>query len=66
MSNDLQKHALNPTPGAMTIGNIDDLRAMCTYVIYQAIYFHDWVHWNSWDDFHQSVYFRAGNENRNE
>jgi len=58
MSKDLSNHKLNPDPNSMTITNLADLEAMCTYCIYQAIFYHDWVHWNSWDDFQQSVYFR--------
>jgi hypothetical protein len=62
MSGDLQGHALNPDAGSMTIKDLNDLAAMCSYCIYQAIFYHDWVHWNSWDDFHQSVYFRKDAE----
>ncbi len=61
MSDDLQSHALNPTPDSMSITNINDLKLMCTYVVYQAVFYHDWVHWNGFDDFFPALFYRAGN-----
>jgi hypothetical protein len=51
MSRDLQDHAINKTPGAMEISNVADLKQLCAYVIFQAIFYHAWVHWNGYDDF---------------
>lgn len=51
MSRDLQEHSLNKAPGAMEITDLADLKQLCLYVIFQAIFFHAWVHWNGYDDF---------------
>jgi len=61
MSADLQSHSQNKTAGSMTISNIADLKQMCAYVIFHAIFFHPWVHWNSYDDFTQILKFERGN-----
>jgi hypothetical protein len=58
MSNDLEFHSCNKIPGSMNIDSIEDLKKMCTYVIYQAIFYHDWLHWASYDDLYQSLFFR--------
>lgn len=51
MSQDLEEHAINKTPGAMTINDVADLKQLCVYVIFQAVFYHAWVHWNGYDDF---------------
>jgi hypothetical protein len=57
LSDDLVRHSLNKDPGAMSITNMDELRQMCIYVIWQCVFYHDWVHWAGWDDFYPSLFF---------
>ena len=57
MSDDLERHSLNKTPGSMSISTLDELRHMCVYIIWQAVFYHDWVHWAGWDDFYPSLFF---------
>jgi len=62
MSDDVVSHSLY-TQGEKSITTIPDVIQFCSYVIYQAIFYHAWVHWNSYDDFFQSLFFKNDSTN---
>ncbi len=51
MSADLVQHSiLDEHLGTLEIANIDDLRALCIYVIYHGSFIHSWLNYKQYDD----------------
>lgn len=51
MSQDLVSHSiLKPGLGTLAINNIDDLKALCIYVIYHSSFLHSWVNNKQYED----------------
>ncbi|MBW4611715.1 MAG: hypothetical protein KME21_00220 [Desmonostoc vinosum HA7617-LM4] len=51
MSEDLVSHSvLNPNFQTLAIANINDLKQLCIYVIYQSSFFHSWVNNKQYED----------------
>ena len=61
MSADLVTHSiLKPQLGSLAIANLNDLRQLCTYVIYMSSFFHSWINNKQYEDGGDTSYATIG------
>ena len=55
MGDDLDKHSPEQNM-KLKEKDFDDLVAFITYIIYQATFYHTWIHFKGWDDWYALKY----------